>query len=198
MSTSNVSISLATEDDASALASVMTAAFSACDAAYPLIWGSAPEGTHEMLAEKGLFSPVQKEGRFTFKAVDETNGKLVGFATWNMPKEKVVGSQAGEQKGGLPELPWVNMELWNEKTGRPKKFHDRDVDDSKDIMLSLCFVHPEYQRRGIGSMLLEWGKQKGDELREKIWVTSTPQGRIVYEKNGWEVVERYTIDLGFA
>ncbi len=45
-------------------------------------------------------------------------------------------------------------------------------------------------------MLLEWGKQKGDELREKIWVTITPQGRIVYEKNGWEVVERYTIDLG--
>ncbi|CZR59730.1 uncharacterized protein PAC_09624 [Phialocephala subalpina] len=198
MSASALSISLAAEEDASAIASLTTVAFAACDAAYPLIWGSAQEGTHDMIAEKGLFTPVQKEGRITFKAVDDASGKIVGFVTWIMPKEKVVVSQAGlGQKGiGLPDLPGVNMELWGEKVAGPRQFHDRDVDESKDMHLSFFFVHPDYQRRGIGSKLLEWGKQKGDELGAKIWLTSTPQARVAYEKNGWKVVEKHEIDLG--
>ncbi|KAF8862419.1 acyl-CoA N-acyltransferase [Acephala macrosclerotiorum] len=198
MSASTVSISLAAEDDASAIASITTAAFAACDAAYPLIWGSAPEGTHDMIAEKGLFTPVQKEDRVTFKAVDDASGKIVGFVTWNMPKEKAVVSQTGKGKkgAGLPDLPGVNMELWGDKVAGPRQFYDRDVDVSKDMHLSFFFVQPEHQRRGIGSKLLQWGKEKGDELCAKIWITSTPQARPVYEKNGWKVVEKHEIDLG--
>ncbi|KUJ11994.1 uncharacterized protein LY89DRAFT_688477 [Mollisia scopiformis] len=196
MATSNISISLATEDDAQALASVMTAAFAASDAAYPLIWGSAEEGTHDAISVKGLFTPVQKEGRITFKAVDDVSGKLVGFATWNMPKEKpVVPPQAAEKMGGLPPLPGVNLELWGAKVAGPRKFYDRDFDVYQDILLSFFFVQPDYQRRGIGSSLLEWGKKKGDEVQGKIWLTSTPQARVAYEKNGWKVVESHEIDL---
>lgn len=60
--------------------------------------------------------------------------------------------------------------------------------------LSFFFVHPDFQRRGVGSMLLQWAKEGGNELK-KIWVTSTPQARIVYEKHGWKVVETTEIDL---
>lgn len=223
MSAFTFSISLAVEENASAIASITTAAFAACDAAYPLIWGSAPEGTHDMIAEKGLFTPVQREDRVTFKAVDDANGKIVGFVTWNLPKEKVVVSQTVEEKkeAGLPDLLGVNMELWGDKVAGPRQFYDRDVDVSKDmrmfsdlLLLLICkliqvdyllmriqdlsffFVHPEYQRRGIGSKLLQWGKKKGDELGTKIWITSTPQARPVYEKNGWKVIEKHEIDLG--
>lgn len=135
MTAPNISISLATEEDAPALASVMTAAFAGSDAAYPLIWGSAGEGTHDMVSVKGLFTPVQKEGRVTFKAVDEANGKLVGFATWNMPKEKKEEPKTAETAGGLPPIPGVNLELWGEKVGGPRKFFDRDVDAEKDIRM---------------------------------------------------------------
>jgi hypothetical protein len=139
MPPANISIYLVTEDDAPILASVMTTAFAASDRAYPLIWGSAQEGTHDMVAEKALFSPVQKEGRVTYKAVDTQSGRMVGFATWNIPKAKVaMGEAAGkeERKGWLPELPGVNMELRNEKTAGPKQFYERDVDPSKDIRTS--------------------------------------------------------------
>jgi hypothetical protein len=63
------------------LASIMTAAFSASDAAYQLIWSrpEAAEGIHDAVAVQGLFSPVQQEHRLTFKAMD--GEKLVGFAT---------------------------------------------------------------------------------------------------------------------
>lgn len=61
--------------------------------------------------------------------------------------------------------------------------------------LAFFFVLPEFQRRGIGSLLLEWGKKKADELGAKIWLTATPQATPVYEENGWKIVDRYEINL---
>jgi hypothetical protein len=144
MSPPSISISLATEDDAQSLASIMTAAFSACDAAFPLIWGSGLKGLHDMVSMKGLFTPVQKEGRVTFKAVGR-EGKIVGFATWSLPKKQVPVAEREEEKaksggGGLPELPGVNMELWMAKLSGLKKFYERDVDPSKDMGMLPLFV----------------------------------------------------------
>lgn len=63
-------------------------------------------------------------------------------------------------------------------------------------VLSLFFVHPDFQRRGIGTLLLQWGLKKADELKAKLWLSSTPQAVTTYEKNGWKVVQRYDVDLG--
>ena len=135
MPSPNITTVLATEEDALTLASIMTIGFSSSDTAYPLIWGGAPEGTHDAVALKGLFSPVQKEGRLTFKAMHDE--QLVGFATWNLPKPKVeAAAKAGlseTKRSELPEIPGVNMELWSDKSDGPKRFYYRDVDPSKDI-----------------------------------------------------------------
>lgn len=56
-------------------------------------------------------------------------------------------------------------------------------------------MDPEYQRLGIGTQLLKWGVKKADELKAKIWITSTPQAVRTYEKNGWKVVERHEVIL---
>jgi hypothetical protein len=88
MAPPSITTTLATEEDALRLASVMTAGFAASDVAYPLIWGSAPEGTHDTIAINGLFTPVQKEGRVTFKAIDET-----------CPKKKSLKRQEMGRKG---------------------------------------------------------------------------------------------------
>jgi GNAT superfamily N-acetyltransferase len=63
------------------------------------------------------------------------------------------------------------------------------------LVLSFFFVDPYYQRQGIGSLLLKWGKEKADESGAKKWLTSTPQAVPVYQKNGWEVMDIYDIDL---
>ncbi|KAG4437286.1 hypothetical protein IFR05_007224 [Cadophora sp. M221] len=141
----NITTHLATEDDALSLASIMTVAFSASDAAYPLIWGSAAEGTHDTISIIGLFTPVQKPERVTYKAFDEKTQKVVGFATWTLPKGKLEGEEReGEIKkideGGLPRLPGVNVDLWMEKVGGTRAFAERDVDAEKD-MGKLTFVY---------------------------------------------------------
>lgn len=56
-------------------------------------------------------------------------------------------------------------------------------------------MDPDHQRQGIGSLLLDWGRKKGDDTQAKIWVTSTPQAVSTYERNGWKVVERHEIML---
>ncbi|KAL5326441.1 hypothetical protein ACEPPN_004126 [Leptodophora sp. 'Broadleaf-Isolate-01'] len=194
----SITTQLATEDDAPALASIMTAAFSAADAAYPLIWGSAAEGTHDMISIVGLFTPVQKPERVTYKAVDEETQKVVGFATWTLPKGKLE-SEEGKMKGdggGLPRLPGVNVDLWMEKVRGTRRFAERDVDAERDMDLSFCFVHPQYQRQGVASSLLKLGSQEADARKARFWCTSTPQAVSTYEKNGWRVVETHEVDLG--
>jgi len=130
MAAPTITIALAEQEDAQRLAAITTAAFASSDAAYPLIWGATPEGTHDKVSEYGLFTPVQKDGRITIKAVDENN-KVVGLATWNMPKD----SPPPKEQGGLPSLPDVNMELWNEKVHGSKEFSERDVDPTKDMSI---------------------------------------------------------------
>lgn len=63
------------------------------------------------------------------------------------------------------------------------------------VVLSLFFVHPAYQRQGIGSLLLQWGIEKARELGARLWVTATPQAVSTYVRNGWVVKERCGIDL---
>lgn len=140
---------LAAEEDAPALASIMTAAFSASDAAYPLIWNgpAAPKGIHDVVVIKGLFSPVQKEGRLTFKAMDGEN--IVGFATWTLPKsdtprrthvEKRRMKPRSRTSSVLPEIPGVSMALWSEMVDGLKEASDRDVELSEDICNSFPFL----------------------------------------------------------
>ena len=62
--------------------------------------------------------------------------------------------------------------------------------------LSLCFVHPDYQRKGVGTLLLQRGIERAEGAQANIWLTSTPQAVPTYLKNGWEVKEIQTIDLG--
>ena len=59
----------------------------------------------------------------------------------------------------------------------------------------LCFVHPDYQGRGIAKLLLEAGLEVADKAHAKVWLSSTPKAVGMYEKNGWEIKERYATDL---
>lgn len=56
-------------------------------------------------------------------------------------------------------------------------------------------VDPKVQGKGIGSMMLQWAGKKADEDKVKIWVHSSEAGWPVFKKNGFEEVERLTVDL---
>jgi hypothetical protein len=134
-------IRLGQESDVGNLSRIMTDAFAATDPVYPLIWGTAAPGAHEMVAVKGLFSPLQNEGRVTYVAVDTSSEKVVGFATWDLPRQKIPDSG---KAGRMPDIPGVNMKLLDEKFNGTQGARRRDVDPTADFCKSLLYLPSFY------------------------------------------------------
>jgi GNAT superfamily N-acetyltransferase len=61
--------------------------------------------------------------------------------------------------------------------------------------LHMLHTDPEYQGRGAGSALMDWGKQKADELRLPIYLESSRKGHLFYQKHGFKDIEVLDIDL---
>jgi GNAT superfamily N-acetyltransferase len=57
-------------------------------------------------------------------------------------------------------------------------------------VLNIVFTHPSYRRKGIGAMLLEWGVDVAKEMKVDFWLDATPIGKPLYEKYGFQLVER--------
>ncbi|KAF7718635.1 N-acetyltransferase domain-containing protein [Penicillium ucsense] len=59
--------------------------------------------------------------------------------------------------------------------------------------LGTFFTMPQYRRRGIGSVLLEWGLRQADEKQMDIWIEAAPSAVSVYERHGF--VQKEVIHL---
>jgi GNAT superfamily N-acetyltransferase len=54
------------------------------------------------------------------------------------------------------------------------------------VLLSVLVVHPEHQRRGLGALQLKWGLEKADEMGVQAYLESSPKGKGLYAKHGFE------------
>ncbi|KAJ3472936.1 hypothetical protein NLG97_g10620 [Lecanicillium saksenae] len=61
------------------------------------------------------------------------------------------------------------------------------------LLLDICYCHPDYQRQGVGNLLVEWGVKKADELRPAAFVEASPTGTRLYERHGFHVLEQVSI-----
>jgi predicted N-acetyltransferase YhbS len=55
-------------------------------------------------------------------------------------------------------------------------------------------VHPDHQRRGVGSVLLEYGVRKADELGIECFVEATDEGMGLYKKFGFMNLTKVLVD----
>ena len=49
-------------------------------------------------------------------------------------------------------------------------------------------VNPLYQRKGIGSLLMQWGCNEADRKKLDSYVLASPVGTLLYRKSGFENV----------
>ncbi|KAL8923918.1 MAG: hypothetical protein Q9208_004355 [Pyrenodesmia sp. 3 TL-2023] len=68
-----------------------------------------------------------------------------------------------------------------------------EADDDVRAVLEICYVHPEYRRRGAGSLMVEWGTKKADEMGVEAFVEATEVGVPLYEKHGFHLMNEFVL-----
>lgn len=59
----------------------------------------------------------------------------------------------------------------------------------------MLHTDPDFQGRGAGGALMEWGKQKATELGVPIYLESSAKGYQFYLKKGFKEIEVFPVDL---
>ncbi|KUJ19902.1 uncharacterized protein LY89DRAFT_772535 [Mollisia scopiformis] len=54
------------------------------------------------------------------------------------------------------------------------------------IYLNIIYTHPEYRRKGIADMVMDWGIKKADEMGVEMWLDATIYSLPFYEKHGFK------------
>jgi GNAT superfamily N-acetyltransferase len=89
------------------------------------------------------------------------------------------------------------------QTRRRQVLHEKAQTDSaqKSVMiLDLCALDPDFQRRGIASKLVQWGLEEAKRLGDIEAITEASRmGRSVYKRLGFQEVGeiQYEVDEGF-
>jgi len=62
--------------------------------------------------------------------------------------------------------------------------------------LKILAIHPDYQRRGVGAKLLNWGLERARARGEKVYLEASRRGKGLYTKLGFEHVGDLTLRDG--
>ncbi|KAF2140423.1 uncharacterized protein K452DRAFT_299766 [Aplosporella prunicola CBS 121167] len=145
------------------------------------------------LSDRQLSWHKADPGSHWVKVTEKSTGKVVGASQW------VVHDHNPFEK---PQEP-MNAYWWPEGDGRKyaSLYLNRMLELRPRIMsrpntlIEIMFVHPDYRRRGVGSLLMEWGVRMTDELGLPGFVESTADGEGLYKKFGYETVGTLNFDL---
>lgn len=62
------------------------------------------------------------------------------------------------------------------------------------LVLGLLCVHPDFQRRGIGKGLVQWGLRQAAHLGLTVHLEASPEGFPLYRSLGFNVVETLVVE----
>ncbi|KAL9128593.1 MAG: hypothetical protein Q9217_002758 [Psora testacea] len=135
--------------------------------------------------------------RFT-KAVENETGNIVAFSRWVYPV-KLTPEQAKEkqekEENREPPPEGANVELTNTFFEQIFAGRKKWVDPEKTFLLHILAVHPSYQRRGLGALLIAPGLEAADRAGAQTYIEASPSGLGLYLKHGWEPVDEMVIDM---
>ncbi|KAH8677927.1 acyl-CoA N-acyltransferase [Xylariales sp. PMI_506] len=125
---------------------------------------------------------------YTIKCVDSDTGKVVGMATWEVfwrpgkvegwHKPKGAEWLKGDHK---KKAEIVLMPLWEKR--------DQFFGGRKHVYCVTMATHPDYRRKGIGRMLVQWGIDIAEQLGLPIYVESTTTAVPLFESTGFKILE---------
>lgn len=132
------------------------------------------------------------------KVVDSSlGGKIIGIAQWDIYPNPLTDREF-EQVCAMEEAPDESpKEVWDEFFGYISRSRRKWLADrAPRACLFALGVLPEYRRKGVGTMLMRWGVEMADELGLEGYLEATMMGKPLYEKFGFQVVDKVRYDMG--
>jgi GNAT superfamily N-acetyltransferase len=141
------------------------------------------------------------------KAVDADTGQITALAMWEMrdysPSVRGSGNEkirprlaAGLLLGEVDSKDGYPGPIYDYIGSQVLQFNEVWKKGIKLLELGLLMTDPAFQRRGIGTALLEWGLALADKERVPCFLLASPFGYPLYRSLGWNVVgEDIVLDL---
>jgi len=137
-----------------------------------------------------------EEVRF-FKIVDSENGKIAAFSKWEFPHIKSPERLLADEevnKNRDPHVPGANGAFMDEFFGKLVAGRKDYIVVENMYFLNILAVHPQYQRRGLGSQLIEPVLALADAEGRRTYIEASKKGVRLYERYGWVRVGAVVMD----
>ncbi|KAI4116959.1 MAG: hypothetical protein LQ345_002712 [Seirophora villosa] len=147
--------------------------------------------------EKG-FAQKHLTGAVFHKVVDTETGNIVACAKWGYPYSLTAEQEAEKAKLDLkkPSYPeGTNLALYDHFFTLLYAKRKKNVEDGKDYFLHILVVSPKYQRRGLGTMLIQEGLGAADKDNARAYVEASAKGLGLYKRHGWKEIDCIEIDM---
>ncbi|KAL4767984.1 acyl-CoA N-acyltransferase [Aspergillus nidulans var. acristatus] len=127
--------------------------------------------------------PFQKYVKIVDTSARDEHGqkheRIIAYAKWDL-------STPEERGRRYPlwhhDMPAAECEMFFEREERERR---RVTGGLKHYYLDTLVVQPDYQRRGAGSMLVQWGCDLADEEGVALYVDASRAGAPLYERFGF-------------
>ncbi|PCG94400.1 Acyl-CoA N-acyltransferase [Penicillium occitanis (nom. inval.)] len=105
--------------------------------------------------------------------------RLVAFGKWDLSMPEERGRRFPQWH---PSSPYERCEGLIDALEKERR---RVMGDEKHYYLDTVGTHPDYQRRGAGSMLVKWGCDLADRDGVSAYVDASKEGAPLYQKHGF-------------
>ncbi|CAI7668115.1 unnamed protein product [Penicillium palitans] len=179
--TNSLVLELAAPEDVPAITEVWFASFT-----QPIIGEIFPNtpGMHQWHRDWHM-KDIQKSNCRYLRVVDteskdeQGRPRLVAFGKWDL-------AMPDERGRRFPiwhaDSPYQQCEDFIAELEQSRK---RVMGDEKHYYLDTLGTHPDYQRRGAGSMLVKWGCDLADKDGVAAYVDASKEGAPLYQKHGF-------------
>jgi GNAT superfamily N-acetyltransferase len=144
---------------------------------------------------------ITNKGILYLKCVDTSTGVMIAGARWRYVKPKERGAKERtweEVDAGLvipPPFEESHPEMF-ESLFKLFNANKRDILGTRPYyVLDTLVTLPAHERRGAGSMLVQWGCEKADEAGVEAFLEASPMGAPMYARHGFQPVKTVELDL---
>ncbi|KAL6720988.1 hypothetical protein ACLMJK_000088 [Lecanora helva] len=158
-----------------------------------------PNGMGQASLQKIVDSQVKAVDdptKFPLKVIETNTGEMAACALWIRTKAMSDDDWQKSRGEAMKAYPDARMDLLGHFILKSEDAKERIMKDREWWELESLSTLPKYQRQGIGSMVMEWGNRRQEEVKLPGFIQATDQGFGLYAKHGYVEKERWEFDLG--